>query len=555
MPSLRSDRRCADRRWADRRCADRHWVGRQLRAAALLGCVVSASVVIAPSAPASAAAEKPPPVPAGSWTVYHGDPAGSGNARAVRSVNLGARAWTSPNLDGQIYGQPLVLGHLVYVATENNTVYALSAATGAVRWSEHLGQPVPASSLPCGNISPTVGITGTPVIDQARHEIFVVADEYVGGRPEHVLAGLDTTTGRGELTRKVDPPGQDPAAILQRTGLNLTTGKVVFGFGGNFGDCSTYRGRLVAVPEAGGAPAFFTVAAAGDTSKGAIWMGGAAPAVDSRGNVWVSTGNSTITSSGHPYDNSDGTLQLSPSLRLLQHFAPVSWPADNASDIDFSAVPALLASGQVVQAGKSGRVFLLDGARLGGIGGQQAELSAACDDDIDGGVAVSGTTVFLPCVTGITAVRASSSPPRLRLLWKSGTGGGPPVIARWPGLDDGAGRQPVRSRPGHRNDQAPGEHRPPRQPLPDPRFRRRAAAGGLRAERHRVPGAGDRRLARGYPDPATVQVVRLHRSSAAGVPAGDRRRRRARRRWPGDHRGRGLAVRAQAQARPLRQHR
>ncbi len=404
---------------------------RQLRAAVMLGCAcaVSASAAIAAAWPARAAASSPASRPSGSWTVYHGDPAGSGNARAVRSVNVGALAWTSPNLDGQIYGQPLVLGHLVYVATENNTVYALSAATGAVRWSEHLGEPVPASSLPCGNISPTAGITGTPVIDPARHEIFVVADEYVSGRPAHVLAGLDTATGRRELTRRVDPPGQDPAAILQRTGLTLTGGNVVFGFGGNFGDCSTYRGRLVAVPEAGGAPAFFTVAAASDTSKGAIWMGGAAPAVDSRGNLWVSTGNSTITSSGHHYDNSDGTLQLSPSLRLLQYFAPVSWPADNAGDIDFSAVPALLASGQVVQAGKAGRVFLLDGSRLGGIGGQQAELSSACDADIDGGVAVSGTTVFLPCETGIIAVQASSSPPRLRLLWQSGTGGGPPILA------------------------------------------------------------------------------------------------------------------------------
>jgi hypothetical protein len=418
------------------------WARGPLRAAGLLGCasIVCTSGAMA-AGPAHAAASSPDPRPSGSWAVYHGDPAGSGDARAVRSVSVRARAWTSPNLDGQIYGQPLVLGHLIYVATENNTVYALSAATGAVRWSAHLGKPVPASSLPCGNISPVVGITGTPVIDPARHEIFVVADEYLSGRPAHVLVGLSTTTGRRELTRRVDPPGQDPAAILQRTGLALTrdgssgssaaagTGEVVFGFGGNYGDCSTYRGRLVAVPESGGAPAFFTVAAAGGTSKGAIWMGGAAPAVDSRGNLWVSTGNSTTTSSGHPYDNSDGTLQLSPSLRLLQHFAPSSWPADNASDIDFSASPALLANGQVVQAGKSGRVFLLDGARLGGIGGQLAVLRSACDADIDGGTAVSGTTVFLPCMTGIVAVRASSSPPRLRLLWKSGTGGGPPILA------------------------------------------------------------------------------------------------------------------------------
>jgi outer membrane protein assembly factor BamB len=391
--------------------------------------VLTASFAFTGAQQSRAAETSPDPLQPGSWTAYHGDPAGSGNARSVTSVSVRARAWTSPTLDGQLYGQPLVFGHMVYVATENNTVYALSTATGAVRWKTHVGKPVPASTVPCGNITPTVGITGTPVIDPARHEIFVVAAEYRAGRPAHFLVGLDTATGRREMTRRVDPPGQDPAAILQRTGLTLTAGKVVFGFGGNYGDCSTYRGRLVAVPEAGGRPRIFTVAAGSGTSKGAIWMGGAAPVVDNRGNVWASTGNSTITSSGHRYDNSDGVLQLSPSMRLLQYFAPRSWPVDNAQDIDFSAAPALLATGQIVQAGKSGRVYLLDGKRLGGIGGELAALRPACDADIDGGIAVSGTTVYLPCLTGIIAVRASSSPPRLRLLWRSGTGGGPPILA------------------------------------------------------------------------------------------------------------------------------
>ena len=94
--------------------------------------VLAASLAIASAGSATAATASPPPGRSGSWTVYHGDRAGSGNARSVRSVNVRARAWTSPALDGQIYGQPLVLGHRVYVATENNTVYALSTATGAV---------------------------------------------------------------------------------------------------------------------------------------------------------------------------------------------------------------------------------------------------------------------------------------------------------------------------------------------------------------------------------------------------------------------------------------
>src|SRR5450756_944016 len=225
--------------------------------------------------------------------------------------------------------------------------------TGAVLWSTHLGTPVPLRSLPCGNITPTVGITGTPVIDQARSEIFVVADELRNGNPTHMLVGLDTTSGRTEMTQDVDPAGSKPAALLQRTGLTLDANRVVFGFGGNYGDCSIYRGWLVGVDEAGGAPVDFAVDSAADESQGAIWMGGGAPAVDSRGDLWVGVGNGSVTSSGHPYDHSDSVLELSSSLQLLQYFAPSTWASDNANDLDLSMEPALLANGQVVAAGKS----------------------------------------------------------------------------------------------------------------------------------------------------------------------------------------------------------
>jgi polyvinyl alcohol dehydrogenase (cytochrome) len=369
--------------------------------------------------------------PAGprSWTVYHGDAAGTGIARRVRAVDTTAPAWTSPILDGQIYGEPLVFDGRVYVATEQDTVYALSAATGAVAWSAHLGTPVPASSLPCGDITPTVGITGTPVIDRARHEIFVVADELVQRTPAHVLVGLATASGKRELTTDVDPAGADTAALLQRTGLNLDAGQVVFGFGGNFGDCAAYQGRLVAVPEAGGTPKDFTVDAAPGESQGAIWMGGAAPAVDRRGHIWVSTGNGSVYSAAHAYDDSDSVLELSSSLRLLQFFAPTNWAANNSRDLDMSTEPALLPDGQVILAGKSRIVYLLNGAHLGGIGGAQASLGHACGADIDGGDAVTGRTVYLPCFSGIIAVQATKSPPRLSLIWSSQTGGGPPIVA------------------------------------------------------------------------------------------------------------------------------
>ena len=389
-----------------------------------------AAVIWATAAgPAGAATLSSPGAGSSSWTVYHQDAAGDGVAESVTAVDTATRAWTSPALDGEIYGEPLVSAGRVYVATENDTVYALSSATGAVVWSAHLGSPVPAGSLPCGDITPTVGITGTPVIDQSRGEIFVVADELVHGKPAHLLAGLATDSGKRELTQDVDPAGVDTAALLQRTGLTLDAGRVVFGFGGNFGDCAAYRGRLVAVPEAGGRPADFTVDAAAGESQGAIWMGGAAPAVDSSGHLWVTVGNGSVHSAAHAYDDSDSVLELSSSLRLLQFFAPGNWAANNAQDLDMSTEPALLPDGRVILAGKSRIVYLLNGAHLGGIGGQQAALGSACSQDIDGGTAVLGTTVYLPCFSGIIAVRAARSPPALRLLWSSGTDGGPPIVA------------------------------------------------------------------------------------------------------------------------------
>jgi hypothetical protein len=261
-----------------------------------------------------------------SWTVYHGDAAGSGVSNSVSAVVTSAPAWTSPALDGELYGEPLVFGGDVYVATEDDTVYALSSATGAVAWSTHIASPVPSSKLPCGDISPSVGITGTPVIDPSRNEIFVVADELVNGGPAHKLIGLSTTSGAIELDEDVDPPGADPANLLQRTGLTLDQGAVVFGMGGNFGDCATYKGRVVAVDETGGSPTFFTVDAAAGDNQGAIWMGGAAPTVDGSGDIWVAVGNGSVYSASQPYDDSDSALELSPSLQLLQYFAPTSWP-------------------------------------------------------------------------------------------------------------------------------------------------------------------------------------------------------------------------------------
>jgi outer membrane protein assembly factor BamB len=393
--------------------------------------VLAVGAGIAAGSPSPAATPAPVAAPNLNWTVYHHDLRGSGLDTSGTSFSPATLAWTSPSLDGQLYGEPLELAGRAFVATENDTVYALAATTGKVLWSRHLATPVPAGDLPCGNISPTVGITGTPVIDPGRQELFAVAEELAAGTPEHRLVGLNLTTGTLMLNQSVDPPSSTPAAQLERPGLTLDQGQVVFGFGGNSGDCSTYHGWVVAVPEGGGTAQTFEVDAGAGERQGAIWMGGAAPVVDHLGHVWVAAGNGSVTSSTGPYDNSDSVLELSSSLKLLQFFAPVDWYDQNRNDADLgSSSPALLNDGFVLQAGKSDTAYLMSQAALGGIGGQVAELGNICGSVVDGGEAFNGNVVYAPCRDGVEALRVGTSPPSVTKLWQTSAGsGGPAIIA------------------------------------------------------------------------------------------------------------------------------
>ena len=286
--------------------------------------------------PLSAGASVPPGVDATtSWTVYHGSAQGGGVDPSGVSFNNATKAWESPVLDGPSFGEPLEATGRVFVATENNTIYALAANSGEVLWSDHVGTPMPYSYYGCGDVKPEVGITGTPVIDTARSEIFAVANEDVDGVPAHFLVGLNIYTGAQELNVAVDPPGDDPGHLLQRTGLNLDDGNVVFGYGSYEGGCNPNHGWVASVPETGGTPNFYDTtgdaqglpAAVG--AEGSVWMGGAAPEVDADGNIWLGSGNSSPDT---PYDGGDSVLELSPSLQLEQFFSPSDWSYQNAND-------------------------------------------------------------------------------------------------------------------------------------------------------------------------------------------------------------------------------
>src|SRR6266511_3940357 len=139
------------------------------------------------SAPTSTV--NPGSVRGGSWVTYHGDRTRSGVARGPTIQNV-QRTWTSPTLDGDIYAEPLAIGSRVIAATENDSVYALDASTGRVVWRTNLGTPVQSSTLPCGNISPTSGITSTPVADPSTGLIYAAAFPLANGLVYMACGGL-----------------------------------------------------------------------------------------------------------------------------------------------------------------------------------------------------------------------------------------------------------------------------------------------------------------------------------------------------------------------------
>ena len=98
-------------------------------------------------------------------------------------------------MDGQVYAQPLVLSNVsigggnhnvVYVATENDSVYAIDATNGTVYWQKNFVPPgLTPSDDYCngsgGNLVPKIGITGTPVIDTATNTIYFVTSTKQSG--------------------------------------------------------------------------------------------------------------------------------------------------------------------------------------------------------------------------------------------------------------------------------------------------------------------------------------------------------------------------------------
>jgi outer membrane protein assembly factor BamB len=366
------------------------------------------------------------------WPTYHLNAGRSGNDTKEPSFQTMKSSWTVGPLDGAIYAEPLVDGNDVIVATENDSVYALAATSGAVLWHKSLGKPR-TSNFPCGDVIP-LGITGTPVIDHGS--LYVLAETQTTPTTfAFRLAKITVATGRVVYNRNVTPAGMITNTEQERSALNVSQGNVVITWGGLSGDCGTYHGYVETVAESNGA----VQAAWHDTpagNQGGIW-GASGPAVDANGNIFLTTGNGSSTTVTQ-YDYGDSVLDFSPSLVLGSFFAPgppQQWASLNADDSDLASIgPSLLAGGLIFAIGKGGRGYLLSQAGLpsdsnpGGGENFSAQVCHQTSDAAFGGLAVSGTTVYVPCADGIVAVNIDSAT-AFHVVWYSATATGPPILA------------------------------------------------------------------------------------------------------------------------------
>jgi outer membrane protein assembly factor BamB len=372
----------------------------------------TSSATVTPTGQASAAKKHKREA---NWPTYHANLGRTGVDTTSPGFSALHQIWTR-QFDGQVYAEPLVVGDRVYVATENNTVYALNARNGHIAWKRHLGTPVQGSTLPCGNIEPVTGITGTPAISKGKLYTVAFLDGY-----RHVLFSLDLQKGKVENRRHVDAPGSDARVHQERSALSVANGRVYVMFGGMAGDCGDYRGRVISVKTQGlKKMRVFTV---GVNREGGIWApsGGA---IDRSGNLFVVTGNGDDLS-GFDYGNS--VLKLSPRLGLTDFYHAPNSPQLNQTDTDLGSVgPTLIGGNRMFVIGKEGLGLILSTTHLGGTGGQLGS-QPVCGTGAFGGLAYVAPVMYVPCSDGIHALRISGN--SFSEIWNVGSFVGPPIVS------------------------------------------------------------------------------------------------------------------------------
>jgi hypothetical protein len=346
----------------------------------------------------------------------------------VASANFGPTGQVA--LDEQVDAQPLYVSNVqiagtahdvIYVATENNTIYAIDGTNGVVLGSHNYGAAVPMTALPyqCTNNSDYVGIGSTPVIDLATQTLYAITYTYVRKKPVFSIHAIDITTledrippvvitGSGALSPDGHITGFNPVNNRQRAGLVEMGGKIYAGFA-SWCDLNSNVSRgwvmgwdaTTLAPVGTGKLENGLARTPGTFFQTSVWMSGYGIASDGT-SLYFSTGNSDPAGKSYnPTTNLDeSVVKLSGDLSTVQdYFTPKSglfgWSNLDQTDLELSGAGVLLLpdqpgayphlaiiagkAGQVAMAGQpavAGPMYLLNRDHLGGLGNNNVTLGA-----------------------------------------------------------------------------------------------------------------------------------------------------------------------------------
>ncbi len=350
--------------------------------------------------------------------------AGTLTPQSVNSSGFGQLA--RYHVGGDIQAQPLYVSNLdmgsagvhnvVIVATEHDDIAAFDGdgKVPQALWSRsYLGPGITIGTAIFGgrtSLGPEVGITGTPVIDPATGAMYFVTLIVENGSIEQWLRAVDVRTGMdfGPGSVKVqaivpgDGPGSkngqisfDPSVQNQRTGLALAGEQVLIAWG-SFSDMGIYRGWVMAYDaKTLKRTAVFSPAtqyqaqdaangAADHGGGGAFWAAGAAPSIDSAGNIYViaADGSFNANAGGQNYGDSVLKLKLSNgSFQLVDYYTPANYACLDTADLEIGSgglllLPSGAGAGQplAITGSKEGRLYLLNTSNLGKFDSADAQI-------------------------------------------------------------------------------------------------------------------------------------------------------------------------------------
>jgi Immunoglobulin domain len=409
-------------------------------------------------------------------TTYHYDNLRTGqnvNEKTLTPANVNQTKFGkvgSFSVDGHVDAQPLYLSNVtipgsgtknvLYVVTEHDSVYAFDAdsvngSTSTILWQKSMLASGETSSddRGCGQVTPEIGITSTPVIDRARNAMYLIAvSKTSGGTYMHRIHALNLTTGAdlfGPTTITASYPGTganstngrvnfDPRQYNERPGL-LEIGGTIYTTWGSHCDAGPYTSWVMSY-NADNLTQTGVTNMVPNGNEGGIWMAGTAPAADASGNIYFIIGNgdfgTTLDASGFPANKNCGNcfakISSSAQLTLLDYFTPLNTVSESNADTDFGSGGPLLLPDVVdsngatrhlaVGSGKDSIIYVVDRDNMGKFNASADNIYQQINGQISGGVwakpsyfngtvyygAVGDSIKAFPIVSGKLATTPSS---------------------------------------------------------------------------------------------------------------------------------------------------